>query len=86
VKSLAEVRINHLGLRRRDIDADLPHRHYRVWVQDARVAAGADDLECIARQVAKKRLSHLGAAGILSAKKQNFSFARHSIAPALLAG
>lgn len=69
VKSFAKIWIALLGPRRGDIDANLPHRSNGIWVQLAGFGACAHDLELITNQIAKKSLSHLGAARILCTKK-----------------
>jgi hypothetical protein len=77
VKSFTEIWINNLGPCRRNVDADLLHRRYRICVQTACFRSRAYNLEFIAAQRTKKSFRHLSAAGIFSAKKQDFGFDRH---------
>jgi hypothetical protein len=77
MKSFAEVWINYLRPRRGDVDPDLSHRRHCVRVQATRFCSCAHNLEFVAGQIAKKRLSHLSTAGVLGAKKQNPQFDRH---------
>lgn len=77
MKTLPKIWVNHLRFDARNVDTELSHRGYGIRVQATSFSARTYDFEFVARELPKKRLRHLRAARVLSAKKQNSRFDRH---------